>query len=59
MITKKQRKSSRKRVQSKKTMKRYFNNISTMHFSNRVEAKPVMKSSGYAASLKKSGGRGE
>jgi hypothetical protein len=60
MITKKQRRSSRKNM-ANRHMKRYFLNMATLHLANTQQASAVMpnqKSSGYTASLKRASGRG-
>lgn len=59
-MTKKQKKSSRQRIKNKRSMKYYFNNISTAHLSNTTSAQPVVasKSAGYSASIKRASGRG-
>lgn len=58
-MTKKQKKSSRQRVQNKRSMKRYFNSVSSLHLANSVQATPVIaRSSGFAASIKRASGRG-
>lgn len=59
-MTKKQKKSSRQRVRNKRSMKHYFNSVSSAHLANTNVAMPVAKarSSGYAASIKRASGRG-
>lgn len=60
MITKKQRKSSRKAMKNRSVL-RYFNRMASIHLSNTQIAtavKPRAQSSGYAASIKRASGRG-
>ena len=59
MLTKKQRKSSRKHMQNRRTYK-YLQNISVgSRFANAQTVQPKAKSVGHTASLKRASGRGE
>lgn len=58
-MTKKQKKSSRIRVQSKRAMKSYFNSVKTMHLANKNQAVPVKtKGAIHSSPVKKASGRG-
>jgi hypothetical protein len=60
MLTKKQKRSSRKNMANRNVL-RYFRRIATAHLSNTETAMAVLpkaKSTGYAASIKRASGRG-
>lgn len=60
MITKKQKRSSRKNMSNRGIVK-YFKRMETAHLASTSVATPVKpkaQSSGYAASIKRASGRG-
>jgi hypothetical protein len=60
MITKKQKRSSRKNMANRGVLK-YFKRMETIHLSNTQTAMavaPKANSTGYAASIKRASGRG-